>query len=97
MYVFGCLPQDGLDGTFSWLLGMASFPLLPTTQEEEEDEEEDEGMIGKETEKQKEERKSDHEVARQDVVKVSVASWLSLLLLLFTLCFVLAYSVCFLC
>lgn len=72
----GCVPQDSLDNTFSWLLGMASFPLLPTTQDEEEDEEDNEGMIGREmeTKKEKEERKSDHEVARQDVIKASLVS-----------------------
>ncbi|KAG5265553.1 hypothetical protein AALO_G00243750 [Alosa alosa] len=59
--------EDSLDVTFCWLLGVASFPLLPTTQEEEDEEEE--GMNGRETEKEKEERKSDHEVARQDIIK----------------------------
>lgn len=69
------MPQDSLDNTFSWLLGMASFPLLPTAQEEEEEEEDDGMNIRKmETEKEKEERKSDHEVARQDVIKVSLVS-----------------------
>lgn len=50
---------------------MASFPLLPSAQEEEE--EEDEGLpeCMKETAKEKEDRKSDHDVARQDVVKVN--------------------------
>ncbi|XP_063040507.1 RNA polymerase II-associated protein 1 [Engraulis encrasicolus] len=64
--------EESLDGTFSWLLGMAPFPLLPTAQEEEEEEEEvgDEGgMFRKETQEEKEERKSDHEVSRQDVIK----------------------------
>ncbi|XP_076156697.1 RNA polymerase II-associated protein 1 isoform X1 [Alosa pseudoharengus] len=59
--------EDSLDVTFCWLLGVASFPLLPTTQEEEDEEEE--GINGRETEKEKEERKSDHEVARQDIIK----------------------------
>ncbi|XP_062379235.1 RNA polymerase II-associated protein 1 [Sardina pilchardus] len=61
--------EDSRDVTFSWLLGMASFPLLPTTMEEEEDDDEEEGMNVRETEKEKEERKSDHEVARQDIIK----------------------------
>ena len=58
-----------MDCTFSWFRGLASFPLLPSAQEEEED---DEGLdeIMKVTAKEKEERKSDHDVARQDVVKV---------------------------
>ncbi|XP_054470154.1 RNA polymerase II-associated protein 1 [Anoplopoma fimbria] len=61
--------EECLDYTFSWFRGLASFPLLPSAQEEEE--EEDEGLpeILKETAKEKEERKSDHDVARQDVVK----------------------------
>ncbi|XP_044231056.1 RNA polymerase II-associated protein 1 [Thunnus albacares] len=60
--------EECLDCTFSWFRGLASFPLLPSAQEEEED---DEGLdeIMKETAKEKEERKSDHDVARQDVVK----------------------------
>ncbi|KAE8289961.1 RNA polymerase II-associated protein 1 [Larimichthys crocea] len=61
--------EECLDCTFSWFRGMASFPLLPSAQEEEE--EEDEGLpeCMKETAKEKEDRKSDHDVARQDVVK----------------------------
>uniref|UniRef100_UPI0037E7ED4C RNA polymerase II-associated protein 1 n=1 Tax=Semicossyphus pulcher TaxID=241346 RepID=UPI0037E7ED4C len=61
--------EECLDCTFSWFRGLASFPLLPSAQEEED--EEDEGLpdIMKETAKEKEERKSDHDVARQDVVK----------------------------
>ncbi|KAL2099098.1 hypothetical protein ACEWY4_005578 [Coilia grayii] len=61
--------EESLDGMFSWLLGMVSFPLLPTTQEEEEEDEGDEGMFGKKTQKEKDERKSDHELSRQDVIK----------------------------
>uniref|UniRef100_A0A4W6FF74 RNA polymerase II associated protein 1 n=1 Tax=Lates calcarifer TaxID=8187 RepID=A0A4W6FF74_LATCA len=61
--------EDCLDCTFSWFHGLASFPLLPSAQEEEDKEDEglDESM--KETAKEKEERRSDHDVARQDVVK----------------------------
>ncbi|KAI4900398.1 hypothetical protein NFI96_017778 [Prochilodus magdalenae] len=61
--------EECLDNMFSWLLGMAAFPLLPSTQDE--DEEEDEGLAEfmKETPKQKEARKLDHDVARLDVVK----------------------------
>ncbi|XP_029316428.1 LOW QUALITY PROTEIN: RNA polymerase II-associated protein 1 [Cottoperca gobio] len=61
--------EECLDCTFSWFRGLASFPLLPTAQEEEE--EEDAGLPEnmKFTAKEKEERKSDHDVARQDVVK----------------------------
>ncbi|XP_037833721.1 RNA polymerase II-associated protein 1 isoform X2 [Kryptolebias marmoratus] len=62
--------EECLDCTFSWFLGMGSFPMLPSSQEEEEDDE-DEGLdeIMKETPKEKEEKKSDYEVTRQDVVK----------------------------
>ncbi|XP_044022620.1 RNA polymerase II-associated protein 1 isoform X2 [Siniperca chuatsi] len=61
--------EECLDCTFSWFRGLASFPLLPSAQEEED--EDDEGLPEsmKETAKEKEERKSDHDVARQDVVK----------------------------
>ncbi|CAK6956948.1 RNA polymerase II-associated protein 1 [Scomber scombrus] len=61
--------EECLDSTFSWFRGLSSFPLLPSAQEEEEEEDLglDESM--KETAKEKEERKSDHDVARQDVVK----------------------------
>uniref|UniRef100_A0A673CAH8 RNA polymerase II associated protein 1 n=1 Tax=Sphaeramia orbicularis TaxID=375764 RepID=A0A673CAH8_9TELE len=58
-----------LDSTFSWFRGMASFPLLPCAQEEEDEEDEGLGEIMKMTVKEKEERKSDHDVARQDVIK----------------------------
>lgn len=63
--------QECLDCTFSWFRGLASFPLLPSAQEEED--EEDDGLpeCMRETAKEKEERKSDHDVARQDVVKVN--------------------------
>lgn len=61
--------EECLDCTFSWFRGLASFPLLPSAQEEED--EEDEGLPEnmKQTDKEKEERKTDHDVARQDVVK----------------------------
>lgn len=61
--------QECLDCTFSWFGGLASFPLLPSAQndDEEEDEEVPENM--RETAKEREERKSDYDVARQDVVK----------------------------
>ncbi|KAM4540782.1 RNA polymerase II-associated protein 1 isoform 2-T2 [Fundulus diaphanus] len=61
--------EECLDYTFSWFRGLASFPLLPSSQDE--DDEEDEGLneSAKETAREKEERKSDYDVARQDVVK----------------------------
>ncbi|XP_061599739.1 RNA polymerase II-associated protein 1 [Cololabis saira] len=61
--------EECLDQTFSWFLGLASFPLLPSAQEEED--EEDEGLEEsmKETAREKEEKKSDYDVATQDVVK----------------------------
>ncbi|XP_070776192.1 RNA polymerase II-associated protein 1 [Enoplosus armatus] len=61
--------EECLDCTFSWFRGLASFPLLPSAQQEED--EEDEGLPEnmRETAKEKEERKTDHDVARQDVVK----------------------------
>ncbi|XP_028293418.1 RNA polymerase II-associated protein 1 isoform X3 [Gouania willdenowi] len=62
--------EECLDTTFSWFRGMVSFPLLPSAQDEEDDEDDpctDE--ILKETAKEKEERKSDQEVATKDVVK----------------------------
>uniref|UniRef100_A0A673Z478 RNA polymerase II associated protein 1 n=1 Tax=Salmo trutta TaxID=8032 RepID=A0A673Z478_SALTR len=61
--------EDCLDSTLSWFHGLASFPLLPTAQEEED--EEDEGLpeVMRETAQEKEEKKTDHDVARKDVVK----------------------------
>uniref|UniRef100_A0A3B4ZRD7 RNA polymerase II associated protein 1 n=1 Tax=Stegastes partitus TaxID=144197 RepID=A0A3B4ZRD7_9TELE len=61
--------EECLDSTFSWFRGLASFPLLPTAQEEEDEEDEGLDEILKETAKEKEERKSDHDVASQDVIK----------------------------
>lgn len=60
-----------MDSTFSWYHGLASFPLLPSSQEEEDEEDEGLSESMKETAKEKEERKSDYDVARQDVVKVT--------------------------
>ncbi|KAJ8291132.1 hypothetical protein GJAV_G00021740 [Gymnothorax javanicus] len=59
--------EDALDSTFSWFLGMEAFPLLPAAQEEEE--EDDEGVGEAMKERLKEERKTDHDVAREDVIK----------------------------
>ncbi|XP_072545806.1 RNA polymerase II-associated protein 1 [Salminus brasiliensis] len=61
--------EECLDSMFSWLMGMAAFPLLPSTQDEEDEEDEglDESM--KETAQEKELRKPDHDVARADVIK----------------------------
>ncbi|XP_071354394.1 RNA polymerase II-associated protein 1 [Trachinotus anak] len=61
--------EECLDCTFSWFRGLASFPLLPSAQEEEDEEDEGLDECMKETAKEKEERKSDHDVAGQDVVK----------------------------
>ncbi|XP_015234732.1 PREDICTED: RNA polymerase II-associated protein 1 [Cyprinodon variegatus] len=61
--------EECLDSTFSWYHGLASFPLLPSSQEEEDEEDEGLSESMKETAKEKEERKSDYDVARQDVVK----------------------------
>lgn len=61
-----------MDCTFSWFCGLASFPLLPSSQEEEDEEDEGLDEIMRETAKEKEERKSDYDVARQDVIKVTL-------------------------
>uniref|UniRef100_A0A3Q3RFS5 RNA polymerase II associated protein 1 n=1 Tax=Mastacembelus armatus TaxID=205130 RepID=A0A3Q3RFS5_9TELE len=61
--------EECLDCTFSWFHGIASFPLLPSAQEEEGDEDEGQDETMKEAAKEKEARKSDHDVARQDTVK----------------------------
>lgn len=68
--------QECLDSTFSWFRGLASFPLLPSAQNDED--EEDEGVPEniRETAKEKEERKSDYDVARQDVVKAKTGKFL---------------------
>uniref|UniRef100_A0A4W4GEA8 RNA polymerase II associated protein 1 n=1 Tax=Electrophorus electricus TaxID=8005 RepID=A0A4W4GEA8_ELEEL len=62
--------EECLDATFHWLLGTAVFPLIPPVHEEE-DEEDEEGLAKskKEMTKEREERKLDHDVARQDIVK----------------------------
>nr|XP_057946974.1 RNA polymerase II-associated protein 1 isoform X3 [Doryrhamphus excisus] len=60
--------EECLDVTFSWFRGLATFPLMPS-QEEEEEEDEHLDEILKVTAKEKEERKTDHDVAQQDVVK----------------------------
>ncbi|XP_062253047.1 RNA polymerase II-associated protein 1 [Platichthys flesus] len=61
--------EECLDSTFSWFRGLASFPLLPSAQEEQDEEDEVLDEIMKTTAKEKEERKTDHDVARQDVIK----------------------------
>ncbi|CAN9502106.1 unnamed protein product [Ophioblennius macclurei] len=61
--------EECLDSTFSWFGGLASFPLLPSAQMEEDEEDEGLDEIMRETAKEKEEKKSDHDVASQDVVK----------------------------
>lgn len=69
-----------MDSTFSWFRGLASFPLLPSAQND--DDEEDEGLQEnlRETVKESEERKSDYDVARQDVVKAKTGKFLTDLL-----------------
>lgn len=71
---------------FPWLLGMATFPLLPSAQDEEDEDDEglDESM--KETAKEKEQRKADHDVARLDVVKVRKNLKLKIFLFLACIC-----------
>ncbi|XP_058255897.1 RNA polymerase II-associated protein 1 [Hemibagrus wyckioides] len=59
--------EDNLDNMFPWLLGMAAFPLVPQLQKE--DDEDDEGLNESKKETEKEERKLDHDVAQQDVIK----------------------------
>ncbi|XP_061897618.1 RNA polymerase II-associated protein 1 [Entelurus aequoreus] len=60
--------EECLDLTFSWFRGLASFPLLPSKEEEEEDDKSLDDIL-KETAKEKEEKKTDYDVARQDIVK----------------------------
>ncbi len=60
---------------------MATFPLLPTTQEDEDEDDEGLDETMKETAKEKEEKKTDHDVARQDVVKVTKGSKIAFFLL----------------
>lgn len=55
---------------FPWLLGMAAFPLVPQIYKEEDEDDEGLNESTKETEKEKEERKLDYDVAQQDVMKV---------------------------
>ncbi|XP_029900757.1 RNA polymerase II-associated protein 1 isoform X2 [Myripristis murdjan] len=61
--------EECMDSTFSWFRGLASFPLLPSSQEEEDEDNEGLEENMKETVKEKEERKTDYDVARLDVVK----------------------------
>lgn len=65
-----CHSQECLDLTFSWFRGLATFPLLPSAQEEEDEDDEGIPKNMRETAQEKEEKKSDQDVARQDVVKV---------------------------
>ncbi|XP_009997874.1 PREDICTED: RNA polymerase II-associated protein 1 [Chaetura pelagica] len=59
-----------LDWTFSWYQGMATFPFVPSNEEEEEEEEEDlNGTDKSQDKKSKDENKPDPDVARYDVVK----------------------------
>ncbi|KAJ8399495.1 hypothetical protein AAFF_G00412070 [Aldrovandia affinis] len=61
--------EETLDSTFSWFLGMEAFPLLPVVVEEEDENDEGLDEALKETPAEKEERKTDHAVASEDVVK----------------------------
>ncbi|MCJ8737002.1 hypothetical protein PDJAM_G00018760 [Pangasius djambal] len=61
--------EENLDSMFPWLLGMAAFPLVPQVHKEEDEDDEGLNEFTKETEKEKEERKLDHDVAQQDVIK----------------------------
>ncbi|XP_053366569.1 RNA polymerase II-associated protein 1 [Clarias gariepinus] len=62
--------EENLDNMFPWLLGTAAFPLVPQLHTEKNNDD-DEGLNDstKETEKEKEERKLDHDVSQQDVIK----------------------------
>ncbi|KAK3537597.1 hypothetical protein QTP70_016995, partial [Hemibagrus guttatus] len=59
--------EENLDNMFPWLLGMAAFPLVPQLQKE--DDEDDDGLNESKKETEKEERKLDHDIAQQDVIK----------------------------
>ncbi|KAL0969305.1 hypothetical protein UPYG_G00225320 [Umbra pygmaea] len=61
--------EECLDSTLSWLHGLASFPLLPTAKEDEDDEDEGLPEVMRETAEEKEEKKTDYDVARTDVIK----------------------------
>ncbi|XP_018087435.1 RNA polymerase II associated protein 1 S homeolog isoform X1 [Xenopus laevis] len=65
--------EEYLDMTFLWYQGATVFPFLPNEESEDEEEEVEEGleqMMGKEERKKvKEEKKSDPDVARYDVIK----------------------------
>ncbi|XP_066540169.1 RNA polymerase II-associated protein 1 [Hoplias malabaricus] len=61
--------EEIMDNMFPWLLGMATFPLLPSTQEEEDEDDAGLDEFMKETAKEKEQRKTDHDVAGVDVIK----------------------------
>lgn len=55
---------------FPWLLGMAAFPLVPQVYKGKDEDDDGLNESTKGTEKEKEERKLDHNVAQQDVIKV---------------------------
>ncbi|XP_078263232.1 RNA polymerase II-associated protein 1 isoform X3 [Rhinoraja longicauda] len=63
--------EECLDRTFSWYLGSSVFPLRPNEIEEEEDDDDDdeEEPKIKQSEKAKEDKKADPDVARIDAIK----------------------------
>lgn len=61
--------EECLDSTFAWFGGLASFPLLPSPPADDNEEDERLHESLRETAQEKEEKKSDHDVASQDVVK----------------------------
>ncbi|NWW76580.1 RPAP1 protein, partial [Climacteris rufus] len=66
-----------LDWTFSWYQGMAAFPFVPNNEEEEEEEEEELNGTEKSRDKKlKDENKPDPDVARYDVVKGLLKTWI---------------------